>query len=76
MMTLLQLLIIWLTPIILFFIVVYINMDKGESIKEYFKKYAYFLSCNISDIILLSLLPVINIPFIAIFILFIISYET
>lgn len=74
-MELLQLLIIWLTPILLFFLVVYINKDKGESVKEYFKKLAYYLSCTTREIILLSLLPVINIPFISIFILFMISLE-
>lgn len=74
-MELLQLLIIWLTPILLFFLVVYINKDKGESVKEYFKKFAYYLSCTTREIILLSLLPVINIPFISIFILFMISLE-
>lgn len=74
-MELLQLLLIWLTPIILFFIIVYMNMEKGESVKEYFKRFAYFLSCSVADIIFLSILPVINIPFIAIFILFIISRE-
>lgn len=74
-MELLQLLLIWLTPIILFFLVIYINMDKGESVKEYFKRFAYFLSCSVTDIIFLSILPVINIPFIAIFILFMVSFE-
>lgn len=74
-MELLQLLIIWLTPILLFFLVVYINKDNGESVKEYFKKFAYYLSCTTREIILLSLLPIINIPFISIFILFMISLE-
>lgn len=74
-MELLQLLIIWLTPILLFLLAAYINKDKGESVKEYFKKFSYFLSCTTNDIILLSLLPVINIPFITIFILFMISLE-
>lgn len=38
-MWLLHFLIIWLTPILLFFPLVYIDMSKGESVKEYFEKY-------------------------------------
>lgn len=65
-MCLLYLLIIWLTPILLFFLLVYIDMNKGESVKEYFKKYEHI------DILFLLVIPGVNISFIFIFILLII----
>lgn len=61
-MILLYLLIIWLTPIILFFLLVYIDMNKGESVKEYFKQYDH------SDLLFLLVIPVVNIAFVFIFI--------
>lgn len=66
-MILLYLLLIWLTPIILFFLLSYIDMNKGESVKEYFKQYQ-----ENADVLFLLALPGANIPFIFIFILLII----
>ena len=66
-MILLYLLIIWLTPIILFFFLVYIDMKKGESVKEYFKQYQ-----DNTDVFFLLALPGANISLIFIFILLII----
>ena len=65
-MWLLYFLIIWLTPILLFPPLVYIDMDKGESVKEYFEKYDTDAS------ILLLGMPGVGILFIFGFILFII----
>lgn len=65
-MCLLYLLIIWLTPIILFFFLAYIDMKKGESVKEYFEKYEHI------DVLFLLVIPGVNISFIFIFILLII----
>lgn len=65
-MCLLYLLIIWLTPVILFFLLSYIDMKKGDSVKEYFKKYEN------TDIILFLVIPGLNIAFILILMLFII----
>lgn len=61
-MHLLYLLIEWLTPILLFFLLVYIDMEKGESVKEYFKKYDH------PDLLFLLVIPVVNIAFIFIYI--------
>lgn len=65
-MWLLHFLIIWLTPILLFFPLVYINMSKGESVKEYFEKY----DSDDSFFFLLGM-PGVNILCIFIFILLI-----
>ena len=65
-MWLLYFLIIWLTPILLFFLLAYIDMKKGDSVKEYFKKYK-----NI-NIILFLVIPGVNIAFVLILMLFII----
>ena len=65
-MCLLYLLIIWLTPIILFFPLVYIDMKKGESVKEYVEKYEH------TDVLFLLIIPGVNILFIFIFALLII----
>lgn len=68
-MWLLYFLIIWLTPILLFFPLVYIDMNKGESVKEYFEKY----EPDVSFFFLLGM-PGVSILFIFIFMLFI-SYN-
>jgi hypothetical protein len=61
-MHLLYLLIEWLTPILLFFLLVYIDMKKGESVKEYFEKYDH------PDLLFLLVIPVVNIAFVFIFV--------
>lgn len=61
-MILLYLFLIRLTPIILFFFLSYIDMNKEESVKEYFGKY------NHPDLLFLLVIPVVNIAFVFIFI--------
>lgn len=65
-MHLLFLLIEWLTPILLFFLLAYIDMKKGESVKEYFKQYDH------PDLLFLLVIPVVNMGFVFIFILLVI----
>lgn len=60
-MWLLYLLIIWLIPIVLCFLLAYIDMNKGESIKEYFDIYEDI------DALFLLAFPLVNIPFVLIF---------